>query len=62
MRIKRGKYVTYPDEGKYNIICNESAEMVEVPIKISDRIKARDLLGEYHTLFIDKKEISEIHQ
>ncbi|RIM76562.1 hypothetical protein BU116_10355 [Staphylococcus xylosus] len=32
--------------------------MVEVPIKISDRLKARDLLGKYHTLFTDKKEIS----
>ncbi|MGJ7587891.1 hypothetical protein [Staphylococcus shinii] len=32
--------------------------MVEVPIKISNRLKARDLLGKYHTLFTDKKEIS----
>ncbi|PTI59012.1 terminase [Staphylococcus xylosus] len=32
--------------------------IVEVPIKISDRLKARDLLGKYHTLFTDKKEIS----
>lgn len=32
--------------------------MVEVPIKINDRLKARNLLGKYHTLFTDKKEIS----
>ncbi|SRR5699024_1366046 len=55
---KRGEYVKNPGTGKYNIIYNESVEMVEVPIKISDRLKARDLLGKYHTLFTDKKEIT----
>lgn len=55
---KRGEYVKNPDTGKYNIIYNESVEMVEVPIKISERLKARNLLGKYHTLFTDKKEIS----
>lgn len=55
---KRGEYVKNPDTGKYNIIYNESVEMIEVPIKISDRLKARDLLGKYHSLFTDKKEIS----
>ena len=33
---KRGEYVKGPDTGKYNIIYNESVEMVEVPIKISE--------------------------
>ncbi len=33
---KRGEYVKVPDTGKYNIIYNESVEMVEVPIKISE--------------------------
>lgn len=55
---KRGEYVKNPDTGKYNIIYNESVEMVEVPIKISDRLKARDLLGKYHVLFTDKKEMT----
>ncbi|UXS59930.1 terminase small subunit [Staphylococcus ureilyticus] len=55
---KRGEYVKNPDTGKYNIIYNESVEMVEVPIKISDRLKARDLLGKYHTLFTDKHELT----
>ncbi|WP_348634636.1 terminase small subunit [Staphylococcus sp. GDY8P112P] len=54
---KRGEYVKNPDTGKYNIIYNESVEMVEVPIKISDRLKARDLLGKYNTLFTDKHEL-----
>lgn len=39
------------------LIYNESVEMVEVPIKISDRLKARDLLGKYNTLFTDKHEL-----
>lgn len=53
-----GEYVKNPNTSKYNIIYNESVEMIEVLIKISDRLKARDLLGKYHTLFTDKKEIS----
>ncbi|NWK84241.1 hypothetical protein HYE69_05420 [Staphylococcus sp. GSSP0090] len=32
--------------------------MVEAPIKINDRLKARNILGKYHTLFTNKKEIS----
>lgn len=55
---KRGEYVKNPDTGKYNIIYNESVEMVGVPIKISDRLKAHYLLGKYHFLFTDKKEMN----
>lgn len=55
---KRGEYVQNLDTGKYNINYNESVEMVEVPIKISDHLKARDLLGKYHVLFTDKKEMT----
>ncbi|MGW7998265.1 hypothetical protein ACWEYQ_09925 [Staphylococcus xylosus] len=56
---KRGEYVKNPDTGKYNIIYNESVEMVvEVPIKISDRLKVHYLLGKYHVLFTDKKEMN----
>lgn len=55
---KRDEYVKNPDTGKYKIIYNECVEMVELPIKIGDRLKACDLLGEYLTLFADKKEIS----
>ncbi|MDW8797236.1 terminase small subunit [Staphylococcus pseudoxylosus] len=55
---KRGEYIKNPDTGKYNIIYNESVEMIEVPIKISDCLKAHDLLGKYHTLFTDKHELT----
>ena len=41
-----------------NLVYNEHVEMVEVPIKPSDRLRARDMLGKYHKLFIDKKELS----
>ena len=32
--------------------------MVEVPIKPSDRMKARDLLGRYHSLFTEKVDLN----
>ena len=41
-----------------NLVYNEHVEMVEVPIKPSDRLRARDMLGKYHKLFTDKKELS----
>ena len=41
-----------------NLVYNEYVEMVEIPIKPSDRLRARDMLGKYHKLFTDKKELS----
>ena len=38
-----------------NLVYNEHVEMVEIPIKPSDRLRARDMLGKYHKLFTDKK-------
>ena len=43
------------DTDKMNLVYNEHVEMVEVPIKPSDRLRARDMLGKYHKLFTDKK-------
>lgn len=40
-----------------NLVYNEYVEQVEVPIKASDRLRARDMLGKYHKLFTDKKEV-----
>ena len=38
-----------------NLVYNEHVELVEVPIKaVSDRLKARDLLGRYLSIFTDK--------
>lgn len=41
-----------------NLVYNEHVELVEVPIKPSDRLKARDMLGKYHSLFTDKLDVS----
>ena len=41
-----------------NLVYNEHAELVEVPIKASDRLKACDLLGRYHSIFTDKVDMN----
>ena len=41
-----------------NLVYNEHVETVEVPIKPSDRMKARDLLGRYHSLFTEKVDLN----
>ncbi|MCO6333756.1 terminase small subunit [Staphylococcus epidermidis] len=56
--VKRGEFQRNPDTDKMNLVYNEHVEMVEVPIKPSDRLRARDMLGKYHKLFIEKKELS----
>ncbi|EZI36790.1 phage terminase [Staphylococcus haemolyticus] len=43
-----------------NLVYNEHVEKVDVPIKPSDRLKARDLLGRYHSIFTDKVEMSMV--
>ena len=49
-----------PDTGRMNLVYNEHVEKVDVPIKPSDRLKARDLLGRYHSIFTDKVEMSMV--
>lgn len=56
--VKRGEFQRNPDTDKMNLVYNEHIEMVEVPIKPSDRLRARDMLGKYHKLFTDKKELA----
>ena len=56
--VKRGEFQRNPETDKMNLVYNEHVEMVEVPIKPSDRLRARDMLGKYHKLFTDKKELS----
>ena len=41
-----------------NLGYNAHVETVEVPIKPSDRLKARDLLGRYHSIFTDKVDMN----
>lgn len=41
-----------------NVIYNEHVEMVDVPVKVSDRNKAREMLGKYHKLLTERHEVS----
>lgn len=56
--VKRSSFEENPDTGRMNLVYNEHVELVEVPIKPSDRLKARDMLGKYHSLFTDKLDVS----
>lgn len=56
--VKRSSFEKNPDTGRMNLVYNEHVELVEVPIKPSDRLKARDMLGKYHSLFADKLDVS----
>lgn len=55
--VKRGEFQRNPDTDRMNLVYNEHVEQAEVPIKTNDRLRARDMLGKYHKLFTDKKEI-----
>jgi phage terminase small subunit len=56
--VKQGDFVENSDTGRKMLVYSERVEMVEVPIKASDRLKARDLLGKYHKIFTDKVDIN----
>ena len=56
--VKRGEYKENPQSGKVQLVYNEHVELIEVPIKPSDRLKAREMLGKYHKLFTDKHDIN----
>ncbi|EGQ3154484.1 TPA: terminase small subunit [Staphylococcus pseudintermedius] len=56
--VKRSSFEKNPDTGRMNLVYNEHVELVEVPIKPSDRLKARDMLGKYHSLFTGKLDVS----
>ena len=56
--VKKGTFERNPDSGRMNLVYNEHVETVEIPIKPSDRLKARDLLGRYHSLFTEKVDLN----
>ncbi len=56
--VKRGEYKENPQNGKVQLVYNEYVQLVEVPIKPSDCLKARDMLGKYHKLFTERKEFT----
>ncbi|MBM0847372.1 terminase small subunit [Staphylococcus epidermidis] len=56
--VKKGTFERNPDSGRMNFVYNEHVETVDVPIKPSDCLKARDLLGRYHSLFTEKVDLN----
>ena len=58
--VKKSSFEKNPDTGRMNLVYNEHVETVEVPIKPSDRLKARDLLGRYHSIFTDKVDMNGV--
>ena len=56
--VKKGTFERNPDTGRMNLVYNEHVETVDVPIKPSDRMKARDLIGRYHSLFTEKVDLN----
>lgn len=57
--VKTAKYIDNPnsDNGKKQLVYNESLQLIEKPPKIGDQNKALELLGKHHKLFTDKQEL-----
>ncbi|MCA4764698.1 terminase small subunit [Mycobacterium avium subsp. hominissuis] len=53
---KKGDYKLNPSTEKYNLVYDESVELVKKPPKISDQNKALELLGKHHKLWTEKVE------
>ena len=53
---KKGDYKLNPSTEKYNLVYDESVELVKKPPKISDQNKALELLGKHHRLWTEKVE------
>lgn len=57
---KKGDYKLNPSTEKYNLVYDESVELVKKPPKTSDQNKALELLGKHHKLWTDKVEAEVI--
>lgn len=57
---KKGDYKLNPSTEKYNLVYDESVELVKKLPKISDQNKALELLGKHHKLWTDKVEAEVI--
>ncbi|EGQ2741876.1 hypothetical protein M2L67_001717 [Staphylococcus pseudintermedius] len=56
--VKKNIFECNPDTGRMNLIYNEHVELVEVPIKPRDYLKARDLLDKFHSLYTEKLDVN----
>ena len=57
---KKGDYKLNPSTEKYNLVYDESVELVKKPPKISDQKNALEVLGKHHKLWTDKVEAEVI--
>lgn len=55
--VVRTRKSYYDENGKKIIEETETPTIVEIPTKVSDAIRASELLGKYHKLFSDKASI-----
>jgi len=56
---KKGEFVTNPnsEEGKKQLVYNESVELIPIPPKTSDKNKALELLGKKYALWTEKQQV-----
>lgn len=57
---KKGEFVVNPnsEDGKKQLVYNESVELIPIPPKTSDKNKALELLGKRYAMWTDKQDIT----
>ena len=58
LRLTANNLCFWSSQWQVQLVYNKYVQLVEVPIKPSDRLKARDLLGRYHSLFTEKVDLN----
>lgn len=54
---RKAEYVDNPNNDKQTMVYNEYAEMLNLPTKNNDRIKALETLGKFYKLWTDKQQV-----
>ena len=58
LRLTADNLCFWSSQWQVQLVYNKYVQLVEVPIKPSDRLKARDMLRKYHKLFNERKEFT----
>ena len=58
LRLTANNLCFWSSQWQVQLVYNKYVQLVEVPIKPSDRLKARDMLRKYHKLFTERKEFT----
>lgn len=58
LRLTADNLCFWSSQWQVQLVYNKYVQLVEVPIKPSDRLKARDMLRKYHKLFTERKEFT----